>query len=172
MLRTSGEEYLITLTGVNNKINVGTENEKTIPLNFIASVSDTGNIGTSSNDYYNARNSKTTSIYTLTESGKVSEGQYIIAGYIRPGVAEVNGSIQIKAYIDGDKIAISDTLENGAINVPGYDNGTTSNWVNGRTVLTTTEWNNLQSNPVSFKIKAEDNEGIWVPETDNSTPAS
>ncbi len=40
--------------------------------------------------------------------------------------------------------------------------GTTNNWVDGRTVLTTTEWNSLSSNPISFKIRAESNEGIWV----------
>ena len=45
-----------------------------------------------------------------------------------------------------------------------YLNGTTSNWVDGRTVLTTSEWNALGSTPISFKIRAESNEGIWVEE--------
>ena len=31
-----------------------------------------------------------------------------------------------------------------------------------RTILTTTEWNNLQTNGVSFQVKVEANEGIWV----------
>ncbi len=32
----------------------------------------------------------------------------------------------------------------------------------GKTVLTTTEWNALQTSGVSFKVKVEANEGIWV----------
>ena len=50
--------------------------------------------------------------------------------------------------------------------------GTTNEWVNGRTVLTTTEWNSLNSTGITFQIKTESNEGIWVEEQDNSTPAS
>ena len=48
--------------------------------------------------------------------------------------------------------------------VTEYTDGTTSEWVNGRTVLTTTEWNSLQNtqNPISFKIRAISNEGTWV----------
>ncbi|MBO7079652.1 MAG: BspA family leucine-rich repeat surface protein, partial [Bacilli bacterium] len=34
----------------------------------------------------------------------------------------------------------------------------------GRTVFTTTEWNSLTSTGISFKIKAESQEGIWVEE--------
>ena len=32
----------------------------------------------------------------------------------------------------------------------------------GKTVFTTTEWNSLQTNGVSFQVKVEANEGIWV----------
>ena len=46
--------------------------------------------------------------------------------------------------------------------VDEYTDGTTSNWVNGRTVFTTNEWNGLQQDGVSFQIKVEANEGIWV----------
>ena len=42
--------------------------------------------------------------------------------------------------------------------------GTTNEWVDGRTVFTTTEWNSLQQNGVSFQVKVEANEGIWVEE--------
>ena len=52
-------------------------------------------------------------------------------------------------------------LQTGLIQVIG-ENGTTEQWTNGRTVLTTAEWNSLASNPLSFKIKAESNEGIWT----------
>ena len=44
-----------------------------------------------------------------------------------------------------------------------YTDGTDINWVNGRTVFTTTEWNELSTNGVSFQIKVEANEGTWVP---------
>ena len=44
-----------------------------------------------------------------------------------------------------------------------YSNDTSNEWINGRTLFTTEEWNSLQQNGVSFKIKVEANEGIWVP---------
>ena len=39
---------------------------------------------------------------------------------------------------------------------------TTDDWANERKVLTTDEWNSLQQNGVSFKIKVEANVGTWV----------
>ena len=157
---TGGIEYLITIDQVNNSVN-----GKTIPINFIAEVSNTGNIGTGSNDYWNARETKEASIYELTSEGEATNGKQVLVGYIKSGTEGVNGTLTIKAYIDADKIAITDTLENGPIAETGYVNGTISNWVNGRTVLTTTEWNSLQGNSaLSFKIKAIAQEGIWVEE--------
>ena len=155
---TDGEEYLITLTGLNNTINV-----KEIPLNYIATyeAATGGTIGTSSNDYFNARNSKYANIYTLNSTGEVSEGKQVLIGYIDNEGAGINGTLTIKAYIDADRIAISDTY-NTPPATPNDNMGTTSSWVNGRTVFTTTEWNSLSSNPISFKIKAESNEGMWT----------
>ena len=46
--------------------------------------------------------------------------------------------------------------------VEEYTDGTTSEWVGERVVFTTSEWNSLQTNGVSFQIKVEANEGIWV----------
>ncbi len=40
-----------------------------------------------------------------------------------------------------------------------YTDGTDDDWVQGRTVLTTTEWNALATNPASFKIKVVANQG-------------
>ena len=40
--------------------------------------------------------------------------------------------------------------------------GTPNSLAQGKTVLTTTEWNSLQSSGLSFKVKVEANEGIWV----------
>ena len=193
-----GEEFEITLVDVTNTIN-----GKKIPINYIATYTAvTGkNIGEESDDYWNARNSKNADIYTLTETGSVEDGKQVLVGYIKNSASGVSGTLTIKAYIDADRIAISDTYPEGLVNqssnnlegllpskiiqeggggsgsinpLPNIDgpmNGTTSEWVNGRTVLTTEEWNSFQSSgtPISFKIKAESNEGIWVEEPAQGT---
>lgn len=79
----------------------------------------------------------------------------------------VDQTILIKAFIDQSKVAISDTLTTDTA-PEGYTNGTTAtgdnNWLNGRTRLTTEQWNNLASNPASFTIKVEAAEvgGTWT----------
>ena len=214
---TDGEEYKITLVDVNN-----TFNNKKIPINYIATyVATQGNsIGASSDTYWESRESKDASIYTINTTGSVEEGEQVLVGYIDNRETGINGILTIKAYIDADRIAITDTYPeevvrtvkttgysssncetvlNGVTNastycasatslqeaidnedltseqitllvnagiVEEYTNGTTSNWVNGRTVFTTTEWNSFQNSqtPISFKIRAESNEGIWVEE--------
>ena len=55
--------------------------------------------------------------------------------------------------------------------VEEYTNGTTSTWVGDRTVLTTSEWNSLQANGVSFQVKVESNEGTWVEEPVPTIPS-
>ncbi len=153
-----GEEFEITLVDVNNTIN-----NKEIPVNYIATYTANtgGTIGTSNSDYWEDREDKDASIYILNGEGQVSEGKQVLVGYIDNGATGINGTLSISAYIDADRIAISDTY-NGPESTPNANNGTTSEWVNGRTVLTTTEWNSISSNPISFKIKAESNEGIWA----------
>ncbi len=61
---TGGEEYLITLTDVQNTVN-----GKQIPINFIASYTakNEGSIGEASDDYWNERENMDSSIYLLTE---------------------------------------------------------------------------------------------------------
>ena len=148
----SGEEYQISLTGLNNTIN-----GKEIPLNYIATVS---NVGTSSDTYWEDRGGNS-SIYKLTATGSVEEDKQVLVGYIIKGSTGINGNIKIKAYVDGDRLAIADTYDGNETE----NMGTTNNWVDGRVVLTTDEWNSLQgNNSISFKIKAESNEGIWVEE--------
>ncbi len=90
----------------------------------------------------------------------------ILVGYIPQnttlGTANgVNGKITIKAYLDKNKIAISDTYDGNETDLMG----TTNEWVNGRVNLTTEEWNALQQNGISFQVKVEANEGLWVEET-------
>ncbi len=155
-----GEEFLISLVEVNNVVN-----GKEIPINYTATYeAATGKtIGASSNNYWSARESKDASIYLLNSEGIVEEDAQVLVGYIDNGATGIEGILTIKAYVDASRIAVSDTLDYGPIVATGYDNGTTAAWVNGRTVLTTEEWNSLQGNSsLSFKIKAESNEGIWV----------
>jgi len=163
---TDGEEFEITLVDVENTIN-----NKKVPINYIATYTANtgGTIGTSSDTYFTSRDSKDATIYQLNATGSVEENTQVLVGYIDNGATGINGTLTIKAYVDGDRIAISDTYD--ASN-PGTDNmGTTSSWVNGRTVFTTTEWNSFQNSgtPISFKIRAESNEGIWVEEPSNGT---
>ena len=67
---------------------------------------------------------------------------------------DVDGKIKVTAYIDAN-VAITDTLV-GDSGVPtDYTNGTTTGWVNNRTRLTTSQWNELGEHPVSFRILVE-----------------
>ena len=117
------------------------------------------NVGTASNSYFTDRGS-TTSYYKVLSSDTINDGDRLLVGYIKPDNTGIDGTITIKAYLDADKVAISDTFDGEE-----SDNmGTTNTWVNNRVVLTTTEWNSLQANGVSFQVKVEANEGIWVKE--------
>ena len=182
---SEGIEYQITFDQVSNTVN-----SKTVPINFIATAS---NIGTPSNDYFTDRG-KVTSVYDLTASGEITEDKEVLKGYIKPDANGIDGTLTIKAYLDSSKIAISDTYDPNAVaptplpgneddnsNPSGKDNknmqilpskldnevhttdeyGTTTEWVNGRTVFTTEEWQNLS---VSFKIRVEAQEGLWIEE--------
>ena len=219
-----GEEFRISIVGVNNTVN-----NKTIPINYIATYApaeseqepNPNEIGSSSDTYYTSRGS-TNKVYKLNATGEVANNTEVLIGYIPNNATEINGTLTIKAYIDGSRLAISDTypeqtiytaksslteadvsscttaltgvsgvadicdtsehlqnaLDDGNVLsaaqisalegiglVEEYTDGTTSTWVAGRTVLTTTEWNSFQNSgtPLSFKIKAESNEGVWVP---------
>ncbi len=142
-----GEEFLVSLVDVTNTIN-----NKQVPMNYIATyVANTGGtIGTSSNDYWNARESKNATIYQLNATGAIEEDAQVLMGYIDNGATGINGTLTIKAYVDADRIAITDTPDEN------------TDWQRGRTVFTTTEWNSFQGTPLSFKIKVVSQEGIWV----------
>lgn len=69
---------------------------------------------------------------------------------------------------------LTDTQKNAVVSAglaTEYTDGTTSTWVNNRTVFTTAEWNALQASGVSFKVRAVANEGRWVPVPATPTPA-
>ena len=161
-----GLEYLVTATNVTNTIGTGAS-EKTVPISIIVSAN---NLGTEDEEYFDKRGpSAQGHLYRILASDTIEENERLVVGYIKSGATGINGTLTIKAYFDSSKIAISDTYPSGGVdtnndNVIDYTNGTTSEWVGDRVVLTTTEWNSLQTNGVSFQVKVESNEGKWVEE--------
>ena len=223
-----GEEYKVSIVGVNNEVN-----GKTLPISYIATyeptpvqAGDPNVIGTASSSYYTARGGNSP-VYLLSSTGVASTGEQILVGFIPNGATGIDGTLKVKAFIDSSRIAITDTYPAGtvrtvvttgyssstcesalsgasnvtpatvcasasslqtAINngdltdaqinalvsaglVTEYTDGTLSTWVNGRTVFTTAEWNSLQDTqtPISFKIRAESNEGTWVTNPGSAT---
>ena len=116
-----------------------TVNGKNIPIGISVSSSNLNNV-------------------TLTnyEDGKVlTDGSLFANGRILASDSthdnSVDGTITIKAYLDRDRIAISDTYNGLETDLMGTTNG----WVGGRVVLTTSEWDSLSTTPISFKVKVE-----------------
>ena len=176
---SEGIEYLVSAVNVTNTVGSGND-VKTLPISIQVSVeSNTQNdpattLGTEDEEYFEKRG-ENASYYKVLASEAINEGEELLVGYIAPGATGVDGNIVIKAYLDANKIAISDTYPEQVIThtegeepnqttVTDYTNGTTSTWANGREVFTTTEWNSLQTNGVSFQVKVEANEGTWVEE--------
>ena len=171
---TEGLEYLVTAVNVQNTVG-----NRSLPISINVSVENNSNnnpattLGTNSNDYYNDRGGDT-SYYKVLANDTISTDDKLLVGYIAPGSDGVDGNIVIKAYLDKNKIAITDTYPEGDVThtegeepnqeeVVDYTNGTTDLWVDERETFTTTEWNSLQANGVSFQVKVEANEGTWVP---------
>ena len=158
---TEGIEYLIEAVEVTG--NGNTSLPISIDISYTPTEVEQGQeanvIGTSDNNYFTNRGGET-SRYKLLSTGSISEGEDILVGYIAPGATGIDGELTILAYLDADNIAITDTYDEDE---PETDlNGTTTDWVDGRTVFTTEEWNALQATGVSFKIKTTANEGTWV----------
>ena len=156
---TSGIEYLVTLEDVN----IETSTNKKIPISIIVTPeADDTELGTANDNYFNTGvRGGNTSYYKVLADDTVKDGEYVLVGYIRPGQAEVNGKIGIKAYLDASKILISDTYDG----TESDNMGTLNSMAEGKTVLTTTEWNSIQgNNAISFKVRVQSNEGIWVGE--------
>ena len=151
-----GIEYKVSIVEVENTVN-----NKEIPISFNVTAS---NLGTKSNDYYNERGS-TSNVFNLLESGLAENDTEILIGYIKPDENGINGSINITAYIDRDNIGISDTVSRIENNNLVYGE-TPGDWIDGRTILTTTEWNSLFSEGISFKVKVEAIEGTWSQQTE------
>lgn len=149
---SDGLEYMVSVTDVQVSLD-----EKKIPIALISTIDGLGATHTY-DDYMRYRGGfdSVNTLYSLTD-GIYEDGQRIMLGYIAPGELGINGTITIKAYIP-DTIAITDTYDE----TESDEMGTTKDWVAGRTVLTTEEWNRLSEEPLSFKIKIDAMEGIWI----------
>ena len=91
----------------------------------------------------------------VTAGTLVSNNMNLGTGFIKAtdGTAanRVTGTITVTASIPNN-VAISDTYDENGVS----DNmGTTTSWVNNRTVISTTTWNNLATSPITFKIRVE-----------------
>jgi hypothetical protein len=146
---TNGIDFVVTTESVSS--NIGTADGK-LPI----SISVTDN-GTLSNVKAYGSSTGSIELYPFEDGTTITSGSVLARGRI-PAGTEVNGTITIKAYIDKAGVAISDTY-NAPPATPNDNMGTESTWVQGRTVLTTTEWNALATNPASFKIKVVANQG-------------
>ncbi len=167
-----GIEYLVKAVDVTNSSG-GVNLPISIAISYEAASGEGNTIGTADNSYFTNRGGNS-SLYKVLSTDSITDDGDLVVGYIAPGATGVDGYITIMAYLDANNIAITDTYPSGevthteasgetSIEVVDYTNETSSEWVNGRTVFTTDEWNALQANGVSFKIKVEANEGVWVP---------
>ena len=151
-----GLEYLVSAVDSN----IYTSTGKTVPISLDIEVDD---LGTESANYFTARESKNTTIYKKIVGSELVGDGMLLVGYIKPNTTPgtalgVDGSITIKAYLDKNNILISDTYDG----TESDNMGTPNSMAEGKTVLTTSEWNAFQNSGASFKVKVEANEGIWV----------
>lgn len=145
---TNGIDFTVTAEEVSN--NIGNTTGK-LPISIQVSSTNLSNVKAKGS------NSGTMTLNSYEDGATLTSGSVIASGRI-PANTSVNGIITIKAYVDLAAVAITDTY-NGTTNAT--DNmGTESTWVNGRTVLTTEEWNALSSTPATFKIRVVAEDGI------------
>ena len=153
---SGGIEYLVSTTNTN----IYTSTGKTIPISLAFTVDD---LGTENSNYFSARENTNESIYKKLVGNTLVGDQMLLVGFIVPNTTSgqaqgIDGSITIKAYLDENNILISDTYDG----TESDNMGTPNSMAEGKTVFTTGEWNSLQANEISFKVKVEANEGIWV----------
>ena len=156
-----GIEYVVTA------VNVTGSNGSSLPISLNISYEANGQgktIGEEDENYFTNRGGDS-SIYQVLTTDTISEGKKLVVGYIAPDETGIDGNIVIMAYLDASNIAITDTYpeEQTDTNNDGYLDETSEDWVNQRTVFTTEEWNALSAGGVSFQIKVEAQEGVWVP---------
>ena len=146
--------------GIEYLVSVVDSNFGSLPISVDFTV--TG-LGTNNDNYFTARESKNANIYKILAGDTIVGDEMLLVGYIKPnatsGTAEgVDGNITIKVYLDENKILVSDTYDG----TESDNMGTPNSMAEGKTVITTDEWNAFGTSGISFKIKVEANEGIWV----------
>ena len=151
-----GVEYKIST--VDTHVTITRDNEIIeIPVGIIVNVSANGegandNLGNEDVNYFANRDSYTTSHYKKIIKDTISGDQMIFVGFIAKSDNEtdnsINGKITIKAFFDDDKLIITDTPEEAD--------------VEDKTIISSEEWYGLDSTEISFRIKVEASEGIWV----------
>ena len=169
-----GVEYLLSVSNLTNTIG-----NKEIPIDVVVSASGIGNADP---DYFDNRGpSASTSIYKVLNTGTIENNQELLVGYIKKGSTGVNGTVTIKAYLDKDKVVISDTYPSGTVHTVKTTNYSSSDCetiltgvTNASTYCATStslqsaiDNNNLTANQITSLVTA----GI-VEEYTNGTPAS
>ena len=91
---------------------------------------------------------------TLTSHATLATGT-IPYSSAAPASGAGTGKITIKAYLDADNILITDTPTGSPV-PSGYENGTDTE---GKTVVTTAQWNALATTPATFRVKVVSTEG-------------
>ena len=142
---SGGIEYLVSISDDNIIVN-----NKSVPISIITTAN---NLGTASDSYFDLRGGNS-SYYKILANNIITPNEKLVVGYIAPNTNDVNGEIQIKCFLDQERVSVSDIYDNNVI--------VNNNAGDGRVVLTSTEWNSLHDDGLSFKIKIEANEGIWV----------
>lgn len=149
---TNGIDFTVYATDVNTSSNVG-QNDISVPFNV--EVSTIGFDDSTKATITTTSYGPSQAIHVLPNNAELATGNIKAGGSTSN---DFTGHIYIKAYLDADEIAISDTY-NTPPATPNDSMGTTSDWVRGRTVLTTDQWNSLADHPLSFKVRVEAQEG-------------
>ncbi len=112
---SDGIEYLVSAVNVQNTVGSGA-NAKILPISIDVSVTNNTNndpatsLGTSDDDYFTHHGSSaSTSIYKVLAGETIFNDDQLLVGYIKSGATGIDGNIVIKAYIDKEKVGISDT---------------------------------------------------------------
>ena len=148
---TNGIDFTVKASDVNLTVGEG-QSAFNVPLHVVVTAQNLGGVNNLVLGSFDKTNQLTNN--SVLASGKI------------PANTEVNGKLLVKVYLDEGEIAISDTYPSGDVThmegsteVVDYTNGTTTEWVKGRTVLTTAQWNALSNSALTFKIRVEANEG-------------
>ena len=153
---SKGIDFTVTAQGVDLQVGEG-QNAVTVPLHVVVTSENLTEV-------------TGLTLGTFDRTNQLTNGSVLASGKI-PANTNVNGTLKVQVYLDSSEIAISDTYPAGEVThqdttdpenpktVVDYENGTPASFGEGRTVLTTEEWNGLSSDALTFKIKVEANEG-------------